>query len=237
MSIAADLKKRIDAVFASAWEEIKTTSIPDPTDVALNANKAKLLESATVLYADLDGSTNMVDQRTWSFAAEVYKTFLLSAGEIIRAESGVVTAYDGDRVMGIFVGEENKNTRAVRAAFKIRTAVTALIEPALRAIYTSSPKYSVKFRVGIDTSPIRVTRTGVWGDNDLVWVGRAPNYAAKLTDLSIDYTTIITAAVHERLNASLKNLDTAGKPVWAPFTWNAMKGMKIYASTCHWTAL
>jgi class 3 adenylate cyclase len=51
------------------------------------------------------------------FAAEIYKTFLHCAAKIIRSEDGVITAYDGDRIMAVFIGNA-KNTSAVRAALK-----------------------------------------------------------------------------------------------------------------------
>ena len=114
-----NLKKKLDEdvqkTFREQWEVQVTTSVPAADDLRLNSNHAKDLETATVLYADLNGSTKMVDQHDWTFSAEVYKNFLRCAADIIRAEGGVITAYDGDRIMGIFTGE-TKNTTAVRCA-------------------------------------------------------------------------------------------------------------------------
>ena len=44
-------------------------------------------------------------------------------------------------------------------------------------------EYKIKQAVGVDTSKLFVARTGIRGSNDLVWVGRAANYAAKLSAL------------------------------------------------------
>jgi len=85
---------------------------------------------ATVLYADLADSTDMVDANTSTFSAEVYKTFLHCSGKIIRSEGAEITAYDGDRIMAVFIGGQ-KNTSAVRAAMKINWAVKNIIQPAL----------------------------------------------------------------------------------------------------------
>jgi hypothetical protein len=52
---------------------------------------------------------------------------------------------------------------------------------------------------GIDTSDLFVAKTGVRGANDLVWVGRAANYAAKLTALPPAYPTYITKEVYDAL--------------------------------------
>lgn len=50
------------------------------------------------------------------FAAEIYKSYLHCASKIIRCENGVITAFDGDRVMGIFIGDL-KNTSAAVPVF------------------------------------------------------------------------------------------------------------------------
>jgi len=69
---------------------------------------------ATVLYADMSGSTKLVDAFTSpKFPAEVYKCYLSCAAKIIKAGGGSITAYDGDRVMAVFLGD-SKNSSAAR---------------------------------------------------------------------------------------------------------------------------
>ncbi len=76
MSLKQDLESQVKATFSQQWDIQKTENIPAPADLRLNANHAKDLETATILYADLDGSTAMVDGKLWSFSAEVYKTIV-----------------------------------------------------------------------------------------------------------------------------------------------------------------
>lgn len=97
----------------------------------------------------------MVNNYKWEFSAEIYKTFLRCASQIIRSEGGAITAYDGDRVMAIFTGG-TKNTDAVRCALKINYAVSEIIQPAINAQYTTDFKLS--HVVGIDTSQLRTSR-------------------------------------------------------------------------------
>lgn len=229
MGLKDDLTKEVKETFAAQWDVQKAIAVPAEADLRLNANHAKNLDTATVLYADLDGSTSMVDKYDWTFSAEVYKTFLRCAAEIIRSESGVITAYDGDRVMAIFTGNL-KNTSAVRCALKINFAVCEIIRPALKAQYPSND-FTLKHVVGIDTSPLHTARIGVRGDNDLVWIGRAANYAAKLTTLS-EKATWITKAVYDRLPDDLKS--TNGIPMWEARTWTSMNKLPIYCSTYWW---
>jgi class 3 adenylate cyclase len=227
MALADDLKKWVGETFTSAWDAQETTGVPNPEDLRLNSNHAKDLSSATVLYADLDGSTDMVNRYKWQFSAEIYKAFLKCASDIIKSEGGVITAYDGDRVMAVFTGN-SKNTSAARCALKIHGAVIDIIRPALNKTYNTS--FVLRHVVGIDTSQLRTARIGVRGDNDLVWVGRAANYAAKLTSLA-DKPTRITESVYEMLADELKYSN--GQSMWAREYWEDMK-IWMYTSTWKW---
>lgn len=229
MSLNDDLTTEVKKTLADLWTEETTTTVPDAEDLRLNANHAKNLEVATVLYADLDGSTSMVDNYKWHFSAEVYKTYLRCAAAVIKSESGTVTAYDGDRIMAIFTGDF-KNTRAVRTALKINYAVHNIIRPAISAQYTSAA-FTLNHVVGVDSTQLRTARIGVKGDNDLVWIGRAANYAAKLTTLS-EKPIWITKAVYDKMNKEVKY--SQGTNMWQERQWASMGNLAIYCSTYTW---
>jgi class 3 adenylate cyclase len=228
MSLSDDLKAQVVKIFKERWNERDGTVVPTSDDVQLGNDAVKL--QATVFYADLDASTSLVDNHEAYFAAEVYKTFLYCAAKIIRSEGGEITAYDGDRVMAVFLGG-SKNTNAARAALKLNYARLKIIQPALDAQYPNS-KYTLRHVVGIDTSSLYVARTGIRGANDLVWVGRAANYAAKLSGLSSEFSTRVTKDVFNMLHTSLQ--ETKGENMWAKVTWTDMGGMEIYRSKWYW---
>lgn len=219
------LDSDVRGILATAWKVRDGRVVPDPEDVQLGNDALKL--SAAVLYADLARSTELVDSYSASFAAEVYKVYLRCASKIIRSEGGYVTAFDGDRVMGVFVGD-TKNTLATRAALKINFAVQNIVNPALATQYPHVG-YSVSHAVGIDTSELFVARTGLRGSNDLVWAGRAANYAAKLCSLrNGSFATWITGDVYGRINDEVKI--SAGRAMWEARTWTE-RNIAVYCST------
>lgn len=146
-------------------------------------------------------------------------------------EGGQITSYDGDRVMGVFIGD-TQTTSATRCALKINWAVRHIINPALKNQY-STTDYAVKQVIGIDTSPLRAARTGVRGGNDLVWVGRAANHAAKLAAIkSSAGPTWATAAAYEQMATKLGGSEKHF--MWKKYTWPDMGGAEIYASSWEW---
>ena len=228
MALADDLNSQIVQIFREQWTTRSGRVVPEPDDLALR-NDAVVLDG-TVLYADLDESTDLVNKKKPEFAAEVYKAFLGCAARIIRAEGGEITGYDGDRIMAMFIGD-SKNTAAARTGLKINYAVLKIINPALERQYPNN-RYTVKHQVGIDTSQLLVARTGIRGANDLVWVGRAANYAAKLSARS-GPATQITAEVYNLLNKEIKT-GSDGREMWKPQIAREIGNSQIYTSTWWW---
>jgi hypothetical protein len=68
MALLDDMKKEVEEIFATQWEERDGRVVPDPNDISLENDSVKF-DRATILYADLAGSTNLVDTKVWSFAA------------------------------------------------------------------------------------------------------------------------------------------------------------------------
>lgn len=227
MGLAQDLIAAVDEILRLRWSTRRGNVVPESKDLAL-ANDGVTLD-ATVLYADLAGSTRLVDKYTAEFSAEVYKSYLHCAAKIVTSEGGVITAYDGDRLMAVYLGDV-KNTCAARTALKINYAISKIINPLLAQRYEHP--CVVKQVVGIDTSPLLVARTGIRGSNDLVWVGRAANYAAKLSAIDEGFATWITAPVYQKLHSSLKV--TNGQSMWESRLWTAMNNIEMYRSNWWW---
>lgn len=225
MALIDDLKQEVWETYSSRWEVERAQVIPGADDLRLT-NHAKEFVSVTVLYADLDGSTSMVDTHDWQLCAEVYKAYLRCAARIINAEGGTITAYDGDRIMAVFTGDA-KNTSAARAALKLNYAVREVVNPLFSAMYATAA-FPIKHSVGIDTSEMRAARIGVRGNNDLVWVGRAANHAAKMA--SLDGLPIwIAGEVYALMNESVK-FDNQGVDVWEAHLWKPMGDRLIYGT-------
>ncbi len=135
--------------------------------------------------------------------------------------------------MAVFQGDL-KNDSAVRSAMKINYAVQEIINPLLKNQYRKT-RYQLKQVVGIDTSELFVARIGVRNDKDLVWVGRAANYAAKLCNMNGEYSIYITGKVFDAMSNDVKY---GGKDnnslMWKKEVWTARNNMRIYGSTWWW---
>ena len=135
--------------------------------------------------------------------------------------------------MGVFLGD-HQTSNAAKCGLEINWAVINIVNPALKRQYPES-NYVLKQVVGIDTGTLRAARIGVRGGNDLVWIGRAANYAAKLTECRNDYPTWITEEGYNKLADWAKYGGNPRQLMWKEFKWTAMNDIKVYGSSWHWS--
>ena len=229
MSLSEEIKTEAREIFKSAWSTRDGQKVPEDDDLKLTNDGVEI--DGTVLYADLVESTELVTNYKSTFAAEIYKSYLKSASRIIRANDGIITAFDGDRVMAVFFGN-SKNTQAARTALQINWAVDA-VNSELKAFYEQNTTYVVRQAVGVDTGKLLVAKTGIRGSNDLVWVGIAANRAAKLCALrEPSYTSFLTSPVYKVLHKDAK-YGKDGTDMWTQLHWSD-HDIDIHASNWWW---
>jgi class 3 adenylate cyclase len=231
MTIAEDIRANARTTFIAKWTVRDGTSVPEPAALRLS-NDAIHFKRATILYADLDGSTDLVEKKKWTFAGEVYKAFLYATSRLIRRHGGSIVSYDGDRAMGIFISD-NQTNDAVSCALEINYTIKNIVQAEMSKGWTTD--FKIRHVVGIDTSEIYAARTGVRGDNDIVWIGNAANLAAKLTALTADNPTWITKRVYDRLNDNQK-LGPNREGIWKKWKWTQHNDDEVY-STTYWRSI
>jgi len=225
-----EIKAEIEQILKTKWERREGRAVPEAEDVQLGNDAVEL--DATVLYADMADSTGLVTGYKDWFAAEVYKAYLRGACELIKNNEGVITAFDGDRVMAVYIGGQ-KNTNAAKTALQLKYLAAKILNPALKAEYPSSA-FQLDQSVGVDTGKLLVARTGVRGANDLVWVGRAANFAAKLCALRDGvYSSFITEEVFNAMHDSSKFGGENKQLMWEKAMWT-QRGIPVYRSSWQW---
>ncbi len=230
MKSLKEIESQIVEILKTDWKRRNGEKVPEAEDVKLGNDAVEL--EGTVLYADMEDSTGLVlGYKDW-FAGEIYKSYLMAACELIKNNGGTITAFDGDRVMAVFLGD-SKNSDAARCALQINYVVRNVINPKIKERYKDT-SFQLSQCVGIDTSSLFIARTGVRGSNDLVWVGKAANYAAKLCGLRDgSYNSYITENVFTCLNESSKMGVDPKLPMWEKTMWNDM-GIAVYRSSWWW---
>lgn len=231
MALVDELKAEVSGITKQTWDTRDGNVVPDTSTVKLAGGAVRL--RATFLYADLARSTDLAMRFDPRIAAKIARAFLATCTRIICALNGDIRSFDGDRVMGIFVGE-TKNTSAARAALHIHYAFRELIRPQFEAKYPALKDFGLSYGVGVDTSDVFAVRAGIRNNNDLVWIGRAPNIAAKLSNVRVaPYHTIITADVYELLADVARFGGRERENMWTMKTWDGGVST-VYVSAWYW---
>ena len=232
MGKAEEIASDIQTTINTTWNQRNGNQIPETKDIALAGGAVEI--DATFLYADLANSSKMAKELDRRVTAKILKSFLTSVSKLIKHNNGKIVSFDGDRVLGIFYGGY-KNTNATKCALQIKYVVQEIIKPKFETKYppVKDASFSINHGVGIDTGTVLAIRAGVRGDNDTIWIERAPNLAAKLSDLrEYDYQTYITERVYKKLNNEAKYSED--KNMWEKRSWDFLdESISIYRSSWH----
>ncbi len=207
-----DLTKTTEEILSTTWEVRDGNVIPETEDLALKNGAVKI--EATFLYADLAGSSKLAQKCPWETTAKIIRAYLDICIRLIKIHGGVIRSFDGDRVMGIFKGS-TPNTDATNCAREIDWMVENILNPKAKEKFKSIKDNDIKIThcVGVDTGIARAVRAVIRNSNDLIWIGEAPSFSAKLSDLrEYPYTIYITKACYNKLpDTSKKN---ASGDIW-----------------------
>jgi len=235
MAVANDLQKVVRDILFAKWDIREGRKVPATEDVALSGGGVEL--DATVLFADLAEFSRLASELDRRVAAKVVKSFLACACRLISNCDGTITSFDGDRVMGVFLGD-SKNSNASKCALQIKYAVSQIIAPTLTEYFKKlrTEGFSISHGVGVDTGTILAVRAGQRGSNDLVWIGRAPNFAARLSDIREDgYNSYVSEDVFSRLNDKFKNGGNPKRLMWEKRSLKWLgSDMPVYRSHWYW---
>jgi class 3 adenylate cyclase len=223
MAFEDQMRDQASEILNEEWKLRDGQVVPKTNDVAHKNGAVKL--EATFLYADLAGSTQLQKSYLDTFAAKAVRMYLGGASSIIRNYGGSIKSFDGDRVMGVFVGGRMRND-AVRAAFAIHWLVQQVINPLVKDRHESNGTTNVwaaTHGIGVDVGETFVARAGVrnkpgeHSHNDLIFIGRAANVAAKLSSYrdAAAGPIIITDDVHKYLDEKQKKYLKSDTQVWS----------------------
>jgi class 3 adenylate cyclase len=236
MSLANDLATNVSNIISTPWNKRTGQVVPTTEGVALNGGAVEL--DATYLYADLANSSKIAKNLDRRIAAKILKSFLMTATTCIKKRGGTPISFDGDRVLGVFVGD-SKNTSAARCALNISYGVKEIIRPKFEANYDSvkDADFAIEHACGVDTGTVLIVRAGARGSNDLISIGRGPNLAAKMSDIRENkYCSYITSSVYNSMADSSK-ISKTGLNMWESRTYKYIdSNVSIYRSNWTWGA-
>ncbi len=211
----AQVRKYLQAELAVT----KAREVPEASALGLLVGHHEV--EGAILYIDLVQSSLLAADFQKRVAAKVIKSFLFCSTKAIQKFEGKVRSFDGDRVMGIFIGPD-RCVKATQAAFTISYLVENVLKPELKGHFDSIREsgYVIQHTTGIDTGQFLAVRVGVKGNNDIAWIGRAPNLAAKLSGLRIPpYTTIVSSDVYYMLSRELQASQDI-RSAWQSYTYD-----------------
>ena len=169
------------------------------------------------------------------------KSYFSGAVKIINDNGGKVRSFNGDGMLAFFMGD-TRTSPAVKSAMQIDWFVGNVLRPRFRKYFENNPSAlgkALDFEIGagIDDGWIYAVKVGIKGTNDVAWVGRATNTAAKLSNVGKgDGNIYITGIAYDRLHNWAKL--SSGTNMWSDMTFMDIAGTnRGVRSTTYWWKL
>jgi uridylate cyclase len=184
-----------------------------PTTETVKLSNGAVRIEAAFMYSDLANSTKLAKDHFQEDAAKVVRAFLSTVTRVMKNRNGEIRSFDGDRVMGVFIGTEGPS-RAAKAALELKWLLDNVVQKNIETYLPSvkASNWRLSHGTGIANGDTLIVRGGVRGSNDLVSIGDAPNIAAKLSELR-DYRTWITHKMWDDM--SYETCYSSSKAMWS----------------------
>ncbi|WP_422390198.1 adenylate/guanylate cyclase domain-containing protein [Arthrobacter sp. N1] len=227
------IESSVSDILRAPWAITDGRVVPTTEDIVMKNGGRRV--DATYLYADLAGSSKMANTLHDEAAAKIIRAYINTASRILRNFGGEIRSFDGDRVMAIFMSAD-KETKAVRAALAINWAVFEVLRPMIKENWSDGGNFAnITHGIGIDTGQALIVRGGVRDHNDLISVGRAPNRAAKLSEIRDAYQLTVTSEVYEAMDNEVAFTED-GRRLWTPAYNRTDSGIseRVFRSHASW---
>ena len=145
----------------------------------------------SVLFADIKGSMEMLDDRDPEEARAILDPVLKLMMEAVHRYEGTVNQVMGDGIMALFgapLAHEDHAVRACYAALRIQEAVVQCARTVKR-----SHGVDVRVRVGLNSGEVVVRSVGSDLRMDYTAVGQTTHLAARMEQMALPGTILITA--------------------------------------------
>ncbi|HVE49339.1 MAG TPA: adenylate/guanylate cyclase domain-containing protein [Casimicrobiaceae bacterium] len=167
---------------------------------------APVNRQATVLYADVEGFTEMSERTGAVHTVEIMNAYFDDVTRIIAAHNGIVTQFHGDAVLATFNVPVEDAEHAANA-FEAAREVLACVEEREFA------GESLRVRIGINTGFLVAGNVGGGGRQSYTVYGNTVNLAARLQALCKEHGTslLVSASTAKALSAAeLVNVGEVG---------------------------
>lgn len=216
------------------YETFTPRDVPKPAEI--KRGKFAATFEATAIFLDIRESSDLTNAFRLQTAAKMLKSYFYTAVKIVHHHDGQVVSFNGDGMLALFMGER-RTTPAVRSAMEIKWLLENVLQPRFESYFksnTSAAGLKFDFGCGIDDSSIFAINVGIRGTNDITWVGRAPNTAAKLANIAASPDRIlITSDAYGRLGAyKLSSKDK--RPMWSDPVERVIGGVKRQVRSSSW---
>lgn len=175
------MRDEVQKIFNSDFSTYPIERVPDGTDHRLRADNTGFEGEFAFLNVFFQGSSTLNGTYPLKTIGKIYNAFHHCMVACIHECHGKVRTFDGDRITGVFSGEDKINEAVVCANYMVGCYVE-ILEPKIKTLFNTD---DFEIGVGVCTGKALVIKSPVGSNGNtksLLWVGEATNIGDKLSE-------------------------------------------------------
>lgn len=172
----------VQSNFDKNIEVIYSDSIPNQESFKLEVQKWYQVNNVICVYVDLASSTKINIQEKKDLAAHIFDSYIKAVTKIFTEYQSKYIDIQGDGGFALFDGENSIN-RALVAAVTIKTLLSRQAQYFSEFVNSKLNNTNLSVRIGIHKGNILAKKSGIRGENEIIWLGDAVSVASKICNL------------------------------------------------------
>jgi adenylate cyclase len=244
MALKDDIINKVKAILNEKFEVTEVSYVPRIDDSKLTFGNTGLKFTGSVLFIDMRGSTEVLNNHNRTTVAKLHMAFFHTIVKIANSLEGNVRSFNGDSALIFFHGNYKQTiSTAVKCAMQIKY----MIDNSEGGINDLLKKYSkLNFGIGIDHGNVLCTKVGIGGEHnrDIFWIGNSVNKSTVLGDKSQSpnhvsvssyvYSNLLDYAKYGKRKNILGQEENVDMWTQGSFTYNG-KFEYYYYTSWHWS--
>lgn len=182
MGLEEDIKNKAKTIFGEEFTVTDVSYVPTLDDPKLTFGNTGLRFTGSVLFIDIRGSTELLNEHKRPTVAKIHMAFFHTIVKIANSLKGEVRSFNGDSALIFFEGNYKETlSTATKCGMQIKYCLGVEDSPVRQLLRGYA---DLDFGIGIDHGEILCTKVGIGGqqNRDIFWISNSVNRSTRLGD-------------------------------------------------------
>lgn len=174
-----------------------------PSNFKLENDEWAQVDDVVCVYFDLSSSTNILRDYGDEISVKIFDSYIKSATRIFKNFECSYLDIQGDGGFALFSGDKHIQ-RAMVSAITLKTLLSKSYSGNLNdLVKKTKSKINLSSRIGVHIGKILAKKSGIRGENEILWLGGLVSVASKICGLKRENAELFKGDLGEKIKSDI----------------------------------